>query len=629
MITGEDAAKLFAWAQANDLALFPIPAWSKQPTGIVRSHATDWSKDISRWWEWYHHSGGCNFGVSCGPSRLVVVDEDAGGAEKLREWFCSRGFVPVATVITPSGGAHYYFRVPADIDSEALRQPNLCGKEVNVRAGHGYVVAPWSRTSPVIDSHVKAAGPYTLTGAPISAAPAALLEHCNPRASEPAHGPVAGEFDRDGWPLDAVAKAEAMRRVDGIVARLRTAVPGERNEKLNQACFDMGKLIREGKIEKWLAIEIVQEAGEGIGIPRDEAKAKSTIRSGMNAGAAIGYEEPQSALLQLLAAAVPLGAPTPPVARSAPYDENDLTPATPLVERLLYPGMITVLSGAPGSGKTTFLAALMAASVGDAKGYKFGDVSSSDLALTPCCWLFMSFEGGKQIKRTTAAWHVGTGVEAKYPERIRVTSIDDGFLVGGDGRNPVVNAAQVKYFDEQIQDMERRFPGMPIILVIDNIISAVQNSMDIAQANLFMHTLKSFARRGVAVAVLAHPPKSGASTVFGSIVFSALGDITGEIEVLRVDDGEWIQWVEFGKHREGANGRCLEVRSKRIDRPLVPLPDSWCADNPAARARALHDLRVPYITTLRVREKHERESVASGVVKVTSVTPKPETEVKI
>ena len=77
MVPQEDLPKLFAWAQANGLALFPIPKFCKRPVGIVRSHAEDWSRDPAQWRRWWDDNGGCNFGVSCGPSGIIVVDVDA------------------------------------------------------------------------------------------------------------------------------------------------------------------------------------------------------------------------------------------------------------------------------------------------------------------------------------------------------------------------------------------------------------------------------------------------------------------------------------------------------------------------------------------------------------------------
>lgn len=633
MIPQTDVAQLFAWAQANDLALFPIRAWSKQPTGIVGSHASDWSKEVRRWEAWYRDTGGCNFGVSCGPSRVIVVDVDRGGFDGFRAWCTANlGFeINSPTVISPTSGWHVYFKVPAGTDSETLRQPNLSGKEVNVRAGHGYVVAPWSVTDPIADSSVKIKGAYRSYDV-LRLAPPPLVAHCLPdRREEPLIRPVEDvELGEDGLPLDALVKNETSRRAVACLSRLLQAVPGERNEKMNQAAFDLGKLVAEGKLAEWRAVDMLIENGEAIGIARDEAKARSTIRSGLKAGASIGRPEPRSAMLALLASAVPIEAVRPRPIVLTPKSDS-LVPAEPFVERLIHRGQVTVLSGASGTGKTTFLASLVAASVADAKDFEFGEfgAASSDLLLQPCAWIFLSYEGGQNIQRTTAAWHVGSACAEKYPDRFKLLTVTGGPLVASKGRDVVVNEAQAKLITDAIDEMRRLHPGMPLVLAIDNASSAVENCMDQVHAQRFCGIVRALADQDIAVVVLAHPPKSGHSDIIGAHLFFSLSDIVGVIEVLKHDNGEWVQWIDFSKHRPASNGQCLEVRSRRLSKPLVELPEDWGFGNTRARARQMREMHIPYVSSIRVRHGYERESVEKGVTIINEVTPKTEANVRL
>lgn len=637
MVPYHDLGALFQWALSYDLALFPIKSYSKQPVGIVQSHANDWSKEATRWWEWYQANGGCNFGVSCGPSGVIVVDVDLGGEGKFREW-CETGsntswIWQAPTVSTPTGGKHFYFKVPAGIDSETLRQPNLCGKEVNVRAGNGYVVSPFSVTDPKIDNHVKAAGPYALSNPGILAPEPRLTRHCEPQATgAPTIQPEEiADHDHEGVTLDPIARHETLRRAAAALDRLENAMPGERNEKLNQAAFDLGKLVAEGKLAEWRAVEMLQTTGERIGIPRDEAKARSTIRSGLKAAPKVGRPEPRSAMMNLLAAAVPVEHVKPRPTPKPPFPTT-LVPLEPLVERLLYRGQITVLSGASGSGKTTFLASLIAASVADAKDFMFGDfaANASDVLMYPSCWVFLSYEGGQHIKRTTAGWHAGTGCSEKHPDRVEMLSIDDGCLISMNAkREAIVNEAQALLITDAIARLRDRYPGAPVTLVVDNATTAVENCMDQVQAQRFVQVMRTIARQDVAVVVLAHPPKSGNSDIIGSHIFYSLADIVGTIEVLRRGNGEWVQWLDFSKHREAANGKCLEVRSRRMTGALVALPDTWGGGNARARARQEAELHVPYVYSIRVRDGKERDAVESGVVVVDEVTAKAETSIQL
>ena len=637
MISRQDLPLLIAWAAQHALALFPIPAWCKKPTGIVDSHATGWSRDPEQWRRWYDATGGCNFGVECGPSRLIVVDIDIGGDHEFASWVNANHVTPTWSVRTPTGGWHCYFSVPQGIDADALRQPNLCGPKVNVRAGRGYVVAPYSETRVAVDSSVKADGQYLLHSKSIFSAPQILLEHCSPNRQEAAPAIARDEtIDLDassGWPreyrLYALAHAKAM----GALARLEAAVPGERNEQLNKAAFALGKLVAEGCMAEWRAVEMLQASGEKIGIPRDEAKARSTIRSGLKSAPKVGMLEPKSAMDQLLACAVPIAPVKPLPPRQPARDRDSLVPVEPLVERLLYPGEVTYLSGESGSGKTTFIASLMAASVGDVKDFTFGQfgAATSDLMMQPCCWIFVSYEGGQHIRRTNKAWFIGAEVVERYPERCRHIEIDDGMLVSTDARrNVVVNEAHARLMTDAIDAMRRQHVDVPIVLVLDNATAAVENCMDPVCAGRFSQVVRTIARQDIAVVVLAHPPKAGHSDIYGSHLFYSLGDTVATIEVLRNDEGEWIQWVEFSKHRQAPNGQCLEVRSRRIDQPIVDLPEGWGRGNVRARERMLRELRVPFVSAIRIREKRERDAIKAGTTSVpTSVSMKTATEPKV
>ena len=626
MIRREDLDALFKWAKLYQLALFPIPAWCKRPTGIVASHSDDWSRDPNQWRWWYENAKGCNFGVECGPSNLIVVDVDLGGEQACVEAFGS-DILALATVNTPTGGKHIYFGVPLGINAGELRQPNLAGPKVNVRAGRGYVVSPFSQTHRRYDSGVKADGLYSLNSGGFGLAPPFLLEHCSPHRQD-APIIVARDIDLDpqnGWPVDPFERDEAAHRARALLSRLEASVPGERNEQLNIAAFGLGKLVSEGMMAEWLVVEMLQDSGEKIGIARDEAKARSTIRSGLKAAPKVGQREPRSAMAQLLACAVPMAPVKPPIEREPPRPTS-LVPVEPLVERLLYPGAITMLSGHSGTGKTSLMAALMAASTGDVSDYQFGEfgIAASDLMMQPCCWIFVSYEGGQYMKRTAAAWHVGTGVDAKFDDRCDMIDFDDGPLVSSDSRRTVVvNEAQGKIIGAAIDAMKARYPDTPLCLVVDNSTAAIENSMDSVQAQTFSRLIRVIARKGISVVVLAHPPKQGHSDIYGSHLLYSLGDIVATIEVLTKNNGEWVQWVEFSKHRPAPNDQCLEIRSRRIDKPLVELPPEWGRNNQRARQRQLEELRVPFVSSIRIRQQRERKSIENGVEVVGEVTAKP------
>ena len=176
-------------------ALFPCPANTKNPTGIVANWSKDHSTDPAQWRAWRDATpGGCNFGIVAGASRLIICDIDVkqGRAEAWAAWceLCASWGIPVAMpqISTPSGGWHCLFRVPEGVDADDLRQPDAIKRVVNIRAGNGFCIAAGSTFEDRPYTLLNDADPYP--------APAALVEHCTRRAVAEIIPPTV-ELDRD------------------------------------------------------------------------------------------------------------------------------------------------------------------------------------------------------------------------------------------------------------------------------------------------------------------------------------------------------------------------------------------------------------------------------------------------
>jgi hypothetical protein len=70
--------------------------------------------------------------------------------------------------------------------------------------------------------------------------------------------------------------------LEAEVARLRKAEPGERNQKLNLAAYNLGQLVGAGHLEAGPVIDALYDTAKALGLPAWEVK--STIRSGLDAG---------------------------------------------------------------------------------------------------------------------------------------------------------------------------------------------------------------------------------------------------------------------------------------------------------------------------------------------------------
>lgn len=137
----KDAA--LEWA-SEGFAIFPCIAGGKTPACFWRREATTDLKRIERWWT---EDPNFNIGIPTGDNwkasrRLEVLDVDVKNGNDGR-WILDDEVVKpqmdssFATVITPSGGYHFYFR-SADQPSGKLRG-------VDFKATGGYILAPPSQ----------------------------------------------------------------------------------------------------------------------------------------------------------------------------------------------------------------------------------------------------------------------------------------------------------------------------------------------------------------------------------------------------------------------------------------------------------------------------------------------------
>ena len=126
----------------DGMPVFPVEPDGKRP--LVRNgfkSATTDHTEISRWWRRWPNA---NVAIALPPGLLVVdVDLHKRPAQDTMDALESEcgPLPPTRTVRTPSGGLHYYYRVPAD-----SRFRGQAGPAVDLRVGgRHYVVAPPSR----------------------------------------------------------------------------------------------------------------------------------------------------------------------------------------------------------------------------------------------------------------------------------------------------------------------------------------------------------------------------------------------------------------------------------------------------------------------------------------------------
>jgi hypothetical protein len=96
---------------------------------------------------WTNAYPDCNWGLHAGAASLFIIDVDNkkphpdNGENNWREHCAREGHIPTFTVRTPSGGWHFYYRLPADL---TVTTRALLGPGIDIRSTGGYVVVPGS-----------------------------------------------------------------------------------------------------------------------------------------------------------------------------------------------------------------------------------------------------------------------------------------------------------------------------------------------------------------------------------------------------------------------------------------------------------------------------------------------------
>lgn len=242
---------------ARGWPVFPLRPPVNTPYTAHGFHdATLDAEQIGAWW--FDHDD-ANVGIRTGIAFDVLdIDHDdyCTGVADLPD--CDTDGGPV--VRTGSGRFHLYF------------QPSGLGRRIKfsehcdwLGAG-GYVVAPPSTHR--AGGRYEWFAPYTL---PLTAAPAVLVAAVNPPRPPPA--PVAPHTFTGSW------------SPSGLIAKVATALEGQRNDVLNWAALAVGSDVAKGKAtqdEGLAALAQLDFAAARAGLTDSEIKA--TIRSGYRAG---------------------------------------------------------------------------------------------------------------------------------------------------------------------------------------------------------------------------------------------------------------------------------------------------------------------------------------------------------
>lgn len=215
----------FSYIQLHRNGKVPTRDW-KGDARVMPSEAREWVAQ------------GYNLGVRCDRQSgvwVADVDVDVHTFEPSEGWkalIAEHGVPDTYTVRTPSGGLHYYFRLPSEVEIKN-DQGKVIAEGVDIRGTGGYVVAAGCYAS--YDKHgVHFEGTYdVINESPVAETPAWLIERMVQREEQAAEraarvngGEVApkAEVIEDEW--NELARTE-LNTLFGLVDQLRALPEGE------------------------------------------------------------------------------------------------------------------------------------------------------------------------------------------------------------------------------------------------------------------------------------------------------------------------------------------------------------------------------------------------------------------
>lgn len=233
---------------------------------------------------------------------------------------------------------------------------------VDVRAGNGYVIAPFSVTNRASDPAVKADGQYVLLRDAIDTAPSALVEHCA-RVNRPSTTPIDRmdiALAADGYPIDPTERHCVQTDVNSALERLRKTDEGQRNDRLFIASAKIGVHVARGVMDTQIADHLLTEAASHIGLDKSEIPKTihSGLKSGANDGDALG-RIPAYAFQHVqpvgFSPAATLERPSRAMLKTIGEFCAEYEPRSYAIEGIVRTSSIYALTAVTGAGKTSFL----------------------------------------------------------------------------------------------------------------------------------------------------------------------------------------------------------------------------------------------------------------------------------
>lgn len=478
MTSKRDAALALA---KRGFKVFPIKAGAKSPPLLVNWPALATARPI---FLWDTAPADSNIGIHCAGLLVLDVDVAKGGADSLAYLQAVYDLPDTLTTITPSGGKHLFYRLPAGHPGVANSVERI-GKGIDVRSTGGYVVAPGSETP---------AGVYRFEAdVPMADAPDWLVHKA---------GTVVPKMGTNEPVPDA--PEAVVERARQWLATAELAIEGQGGDAKT---FAVAAWLRDFGVSAAQALELLIDWNERCSPPWNPEDLAAKVTNAY----AYAQNEPgvKAALPEVfpVVEAPPAPAPRTTVRRLSAFAASQHRGPGYLVKGLLQRRTYAELYGQPGQGKT-FVALDLAYHVAADKPWLDRKVHAGTV-------LYLAYEGiGGMVKRAQA-------LRQKYGDK------DVPLYIAGASCN-LRDAAGRAALAATLAEL----PEKPVLIVVDTFARALMggdenSAQDVGAFNSAIAAL--IESTGACVAIIHHSGKDKSKGARGSSAL--LGAIDTEIEI--------------------------------------------------------------------------------------------------
>ena len=379
--------------------VFPMRFVKSEDGKVVKRPLTKWGSKggvtnydldkIRRWWKKWPDAG---VGIACGPSELIVIDVDGeDGTHSLARLEESLGALPKTLTALTSRGRHLYFDAPLGAPTTA----GSLGTGIDTRGSGGaggYVIAPPSH-NPFTNTNYRWADENAGL-APLPQAWASALA----AAKGSSHSPTSGARPHT---VHKPPKDYATDALNDELRQLSEAEKGTRNDRLNEAAFNIGRYVGGGYLKRRRVVDELTRAALSIGLSDGETQA--TIVSGLGDGAkkpwVLEYEPIEDRVLSDVRALMLADRDDAEDHMDDLHDDEavlELPDPEFVIDGWVPRGLYSMLYGEPGVGKTF---ALLGMARAVRRGTRWQDHKTARGAV-----LFYQGEGLAQLKPRIRAW---------------------------------------------------------------------------------------------------------------------------------------------------------------------------------------------------------------------------------